>query len=253
MKLGFEGIIPHQAYWAGMNYYDGYSGFDWSDMLLVTKNGIDHLGAPENCGFRNVLHGDAEIYTTGSAYTNIAESYGWMISPSAGATFDLKSGILAAADNSDLIAGFYAFNASGSLTGKLVVDLSNKAVTIDFAKNGAAFKHVYALEFVGYAPGNNGFDGLVMDDLKLHWNGPVPHAHAQLHAPHIHHAVLTNAESALQSGPPDHQTDAEGHGVGPFVGRHAEIMSLASTLGHHGAGNDLTALFALPECHHFGM
>lgn len=252
VKLGFEGLMPKDGYWTSMAYYNGYDGFDWSDMEIITKHGLKVQGLDGDTGFWNVLHGDAECFTAGT-YTNLPLSYGWMISSSPSETFNLKSGIFAAGDNTQLTAGFYAFNASGTLVGKAFVNLTNSPTTIHFANYGIIFKDVYAVKFTGYAFGL-GSDELVMDNLQVHWNGPIPATtHGAFSHPHFH----PHARPVVHAAPiqPFHDHDSSVHSGSPdalaFV-HHGELTSLAAALGHADAGGGLTALFHLPQGDHFG-
>ncbi|HEY2444905.1 MAG TPA: hypothetical protein VGI20_04130 [Rhizomicrobium sp.] len=246
VKLNFEGIIPRSDYWREMNYYDGYQGFDFTDMLLITKKGL-HVTAPPGTGYYNVLHGDAELLTVGGFNTQ----YGWITSPVPGETFNLKSGIFAAGDNTSLPTEFYALNANGQTIGHLDLILDDTATTIDFTNYGHSFRNASTIMIVSYA--NASDDTVVMDNLKIHWNGPIPHGGrmpsiptlpVHRHHPHIAHALSLGATQAH-----------DGHSASDAGGtnsHHGELMSLAAALGHADPGGGLTARFVLPHCDHFG-
>lgn len=250
VKLTFEGLAPRHDYFSDMNYYEGYQGFDFTDMILMTRKGAHILGPPDD-GYKNVLHGDAEIFIHGGG-GNFNAVYGWIASPVSTETFNLKGGIFAAGDNTSLNAAFYAYDSSGHRIGQLSLLFGNTPTTIDFSNYGKSFKDASTIEFVGYSLGG-GDATLAMDNLRVHWNGPipdrggtssVPDLPVHRHHPHIAHALSLGAA----------QTH-DGHAASYVVGtnpHHGELMSLAAALGHADPGGGLTAQFVLPHCDHFG-
>ena len=104
-RLSFEHLVPN-GWYGSMSYYDGYGGFNFEDMQLVTRAWVHQFG--NDSGFKNVLHGGAEICTDGVNQVTLSVGYGWIVSPSPSQTFDFKSGIFAGAVQG-VDAIFYAF------------------------------------------------------------------------------------------------------------------------------------------------
>ncbi len=247
-KLGFEGLV--QDGWYGpMSYYDGYGGFNFEDMQLITRKWITDFGV-WNDGFGSVLHGDAETYTT--AYQSPFGLYSWLIPAAAGETFNLKSGIFAMESGSkENFAFFYGYAANGQLTGKFSIHLTNIATRIDFAHYGSGFRNLAALKVEGYNVQPWYSPLLIMDNIRVHWNGrqPVVRGHdPNLHRAHIVQDVLPHSMS--DRGNAFHQDF--GGNSGNTSAHAGELTSLDAALRHFDPGGGLVDQFSLPHCEHFG-
>lgn len=252
LTLGFEHLAVNKL-GGYMSNYDGYGGFNFEDMQLITRKWIKDGYHLWDEGFGSVLHGNAETYTTG--YPGLPfGSYSWMIPSTAGATFNLKSGIFAMETGSPENFGlFYAYGTDGRLEGKLSVRLTNVARKIDFAHYGGEFNNVAALRVEGYNFAEY-VPILIMDNIKVHWNAgseartvPFRPSVSREHInPHIAHANLFQPDlphgGSVHSGP----DDAYSH-------THHELTSLDAALGRYDPHGGLTALFLLPHGEHLWL
>jgi hypothetical protein len=247
-KLGFEALVPN-GWYGSMSYYDGYGGFNFEDMELVTRKWITEHGLWED-GFGSVLHGDAETYTT--AYEPPFGLYSWMVPGVAGTTFNLKSGIFAMETKSkENFAFFYGYGVDGQLQGKFSLHLTNVATTIDFTHYGSEFKNLTALKVEGYNVYPWYSPILIMDNIRVHWNGRQPGAHgpsSASHRPHIAQDLL--AQSILNHGDGAHPDCGGSSGDTPL--HPGELNSLDTALRHSDPGGGIVEQFSLPRCEHFG-
>lgn len=250
-KLGFEGLIPNGKYSYGyMSNYDGYGGFDFKDMEIISKKCIEEQNL-EDTGFWNVLHGKADTFTIGEGAP--MGLYSWMVPAEPGATFNLKSGIFAAAlANNYFSAEFYPYGPNGEQQGSLSVSLNETATTINFSKYGNEFKDMGELLIVGYSYRESPI--LVMDNLVVHLNAAsVRSTEMPVHLPSLHRHVPHAVTHAMAQ--PNFGNQNSNHTVestaGSFNDHHSELTSLAAAFRHDDLGG-LTAQFALPQFDHFG-
>ncbi|MGH6876925.1 MAG: hypothetical protein ACREHV_06030 [Rhizomicrobium sp.] len=249
----------------------GYGGLDYSD--------VDYLNATywENdktawcdTGFQSVIHGAGEAFTQGPPGQS---SYGFFETPNLNETFSLTSMVAASAWETNQPFEFisYTYKHGKGFVEKAMdtVYLSQTAQTIDFAKisggNPGDFKNVAAVLIVSKAgaAGNTCTYGaayptygnqMAFDNLKVKWNGKIPHggegslvtkglrAHLQHRAAH---AAAQLGSAGHHEGPAhEHAAGSVHHADGN--GYHTQLLSL----GHDPHG--LTGQFHLPAVEHFG-
>lgn len=253
--LTFEGLDFNNYYPVPAADYNGYQGFNYIDMGLLTQSAIQWLGYGNGTGYSNVIDGTTCAFTYVNQFGHGGGSgFGGIISSYAGETFNLKSGVFASAWCSRQPTYFEAFNERGHVTATVEFPLSQTVTTIDFANYGTEFKHIFGLKIIS-EPGGFGVQGfkgyqIAMDDIQVRWNGPIPHSHqSQSHQPRAHASPL--AAAALAEGL--HAGSHEQHSGGvSSTHYHSELESLLQFSGHDGGG-DLTAQFSLPTVdQHFG-
>jgi hypothetical protein len=241
VELTFEGLVPRSDYSAYMAYYNGYQGFNFEDLTLITRKDIVHNDLTKD-GFGNVLHGDAEVYLVGHMGPSFVNgyAYGWLSSSNTDETFDLKSGIFAAAINNKVQMDFRSYEANGGEKADIHIDITKKATTIDFANYGNDFKHITAVEILST---DNAYPyPAVMDNIKVHWNGAIPDARH----PHFSHLLLAAV------GAPAHGAVVENAGWSADSNFHSALTTLTASSEHVDAGIALTSQFMLPGTDHFG-
>ncbi|HEY1614220.1 MAG TPA: hypothetical protein VGF97_11060 [Rhizomicrobium sp.] len=249
-KLTFEGTVASN-YYAYMNNYDGYGGFNFLDVITWGKGFLDSHKAFDGTGYLSALHGNTEVFTLPGS--NIYGGYGagtfYSVSTE---TFDLKSGVFASAWETNQPVQFmsYVLNHKGQFVLKATdtVYLSQTATTIDFGKYGNDFKNIAGFKILStrgsagvysnfYHNVTYGYE-IAMDNVKVKWHGTIPHNHHPVHhvapALHIfardmHHAVAAHAASSTSHG------------------YHSELATLASEYHHSGS---LAQQFSLPHIDH---
>jgi hypothetical protein len=247
-QLTFEGLDFNNYYPVPAGNYNGYEGFNFVDMGLLTGPAIQWLGYGDETGYSNVLNGTTCAFTYFNHFGN-GSGFGEIVSSYAGETFNLKSGIFASAWCSSQPVYFEAVNKRGHITASLDVSLHQVATTIDFSNYGHEFSHISGLRIVS-EPGQYGVQGfkgyqIAMDNIDVRWNGPIPHAH-QARAHIAPQAMAALAEHAADTA---HQQHTAG---GHDTGLHYQSVLDSLSAGHDGGGG-LTSQFSLPEVdHHFG-
>lgn len=258
VELTFENLDLNNYYPVSAHGYDGYMGFNFADMGLLTANAIKFLGYGDFTGYSSALSGTTDAFTYINAFgQNPGSGLGEFFSVDKHETFNLESGTFASAWDSSQPTYFEALNNKGHVTASIKVDLSQStATTIDFANYGSEFQHIFGLRIVSDA-GSHGKYGdwgyqIAMDNIYVHWNGGIPHGH-HAHRSMAPHAVAAPLSSGEHSGWFDHAaTDGTVYSSAQDHGYHSVITTLADMLGHSGAGG-LTADFSLPQFeHHLG-
>lgn len=243
--LTFEGLVPKSQYWGYAAYYDGYRGFDFSDLELITQKGINYEEL-QHTGFQNALHGDCEAFTTGHYGVGSNGSfvtgydYGWIKAPNATYTFNLLKGVFASGSVGKVDLAFRSFYANGTQKAEVHLHVTKNATTIDFAHYGGDFTDISALQIL--STWNDYPYPVVFDNLKVQWNAgarPGPHAH---HHPLIVAALTANSDAATHDADSPH---GAAHDAVPA--HHTELTSL--TGGRAAADVHLTSLFSLPTLH----
>ncbi|HEY2446249.1 MAG TPA: hypothetical protein VGI20_10980 [Rhizomicrobium sp.] len=252
----------------GAGYYgqlaNGYGGFDWSLVDYLNATYWQNVQT-EWCdtGYQNVIHGpsDGYIYKTGLIQSsNLSE------------TFNLRSMIAASAweSNQAFLFNSYVYKHHAFvLKASDYVDFTQTAQTVDFSTVGikaSDFRNVAAVTITqekgiggstcSYGTPTYGVT-LALDNLKVHWNGPIPDAHGTTRTLQTPHGVLprhTVAHVTAQNPMVVHHADggahshtAPGHEASGF---HSMIASLDAALGHE--SGSLTSQFVLPHVEHFG-
>ena len=243
--LTFEGLMQYNQYTAPLYYYDGYRGFDFWDMTLLTKAGIKFEGW-QDTGFANALRGHADVFTAASG-GNQGFGYGYLYSDNHEA-FNLRSAIVASAWDSKQPVYFVSYLADGQKKASIEVTLGQKAVTIDFARYGTDFKNIAELKIFSM-PGSAGHQGktgyqIAMDNIQVHWDGKLPDLF-----PRRAHPVTSPLHSGFGTPAFTHEAGDHSH-TASVAGYHSALDSLDGILDHHAGG--LTSVFALPAVEHFG-
>jgi hypothetical protein len=227
-ELTFEGLVPKNQYWGYAAYYNGYQGFDFTDLTLITKKGV-HYEHLENTGFASALHGDCEAYTTGiaGAASNgsflTGYAYGWISSPNASYSFNLVSGVFASGFTNKVKVAIRTYNADGSQKAEIHLRVDKHATTVDFSHYGNDFTDITSVEIL--STWNDFPYPVVFDNLRMQWNT----APMSLHAHHgmMHASLLGGPHTALYEANPPAATP-------------------------HDIGDHAAHLFALPAVEHFG-
>ncbi|HEX4159178.1 MAG TPA: hypothetical protein VHY79_11935 [Rhizomicrobium sp.] len=257
VELTFENLDYNNYYPVSAHNYDGYFGFNFADMGLLTANAIKFLGYGNFTGYSSVLSGTTCDFTYVNAFGQGGGSgLGEFVPLDKHETFNLQSGTFASAWDSSQPTYFEALNSKGHVTATLEVDLGQSATTVDFAKYGSEFKGISGFKIISEkgTAGKYGFAGyqIAMDNIYVHWNGKIPMEH-RAHGPAIPHAVAAQLASSQHSAWFDHSTGADmTHATAQDHDYHSMISALADTYGHSGGGG-LTADFSLPQMeHHLG-
>ncbi|HTT82021.1 MAG TPA: hypothetical protein VMF67_00920 [Rhizomicrobium sp.] len=264
---GYYGSVP-----------SGYGGFVWSDVDYLNDSYWQNVKTNWcDTGYQNALDGSGLAF---ARYDSVGHygatqyyhpSYGYFRSDNLKDTFNLVSMVAASAWETKQTFQFRSYvyepDKGFVLKGIATIKIGQTAQTIVFADlqqtsvQRAAFDHISALRIVSaggsfgntcsygagdYTRGNQ----LAFDNLKITWNGGVPHGAGRAPAKPLlanHHGAPVAAHLAanmhaahaapIESATLDHATD----------GYHSELQSLP---GHGPAG--LTAQFDLPSVEHFG-
>jgi hypothetical protein len=258
VELTFENLDYNNYYPTSARNYDGYDGFNFADMGLLTANAINFLGYGNFTGYSSALSGTTDAFTYVNRFGHGGgEGLGEFVSLNKHETFNLQSGTFASAWDSSQPTYFEALNSKGHVTATLEVDLGQTATTINFASYGSEFKNISALKIISEKgqTGKYGFAGyqIAMDNIYVHWNGQIPTGH-RAHGPVAPHPVAALLSSNQHSAWFDHATTGDAmHPSGQDHIYHSAIASLADMYGHPG-GEGLTADFSLPQVeHHLGM
>jgi hypothetical protein len=181
MKVGFEDLAGDGVYYAPLAKYDGYDGFNFSDMFLLTKAGMEHFGL-EDTGFKSVMHGHAEGFT---AYHYAYVTYGSFASAN-GQKFNLKSGYFAnALARHKYPVHIYGYDGRSYVYG-VTLNLGHHATYINF---GGALNGVTSV--VIFSSGSYRCLPVAFDNLKVEWiHSPAEGFRSS--APHPQHAVPWN-------------------------------------------------------------
>jgi hypothetical protein len=251
VELSFQGLDQNGYYPVSASNYDGYQGFNFADMGLLTSSAIQFLGYGTGTGYSNVI-GNGEN-ACAFTYDNIfgqGTGFGAIISPT-DETFTLKKGTFASAWEIEQPTYFVAIGRNGHVKASVEFHLNQGADTIDFTKYGTDFRNVLSVEIIS-KPGLKGIQGftgyqIAMDNLYINWNGSIPgsrHARAPHHPVVASAAHLPNAHATSTS-----HAEIQHHATG----YHSVVTSLAGSLGHSDGGG-LTAEFSLPQSEHvFGV
>lgn len=266
--LGFNGFDNFSGHYYGpMSANDGYGGFDYgTDVFFMNRstwtspNGVGYQNGWCDTGYQNACHGkgDVWIYQTGVMESaNLKE------------TFSLKNMIAAASWSDDQPWRFSSYvykNGTLHLKASDTIYIGQTAQRINFLKidGKGAFENIsaFTIQMEGYGRlGNTCNDGtgaygtqLVLDDLKVRWNGKVPVGGAA-----GHHQMLVPPHLGYHKHPtvmpvPGHEHPSQPAHAGQSVGAPHENGSGAYhtqlLLLHHDPG--LTGEFALPQPEHFG-
>ena len=258
VELTFENLDFNNYYPVSARGYDGYQGFNFVDMGLLTQSAVQYLGYGNWTGYTSAIGNST---TCAFTYVNAfghggGEGLGEILSPDKHETFNLRSGTFASAWDSKQPTYFEALDAKGHVTATVEVTLSQTATTIDFASYGSEFRHISGLKILSEkgTAGKYGFAGyqIAMDNIYVHWNGSIPRGH-HTHAAAAHHiaAPLVSDQHAAWSSDPGVADHA--HTAIHDPAYHSAITSLTDLLGHSGSGG-LTADFSLPQPdHHMGL
>jgi hypothetical protein len=267
--LNFNGF---SGYYSSVS--QGYGGLDYSDVDYMNASYWKNVQTNWcDTGYQNVIHGTGEAFTWG---LNGGQSYGLLQSSDLKETFNLDSMIAASAWETNQPFTFISYTYKNHVgfveKASDTIYLSQTAQKIDFAKLATGkptdFKDIAAVLIVSasgsygntcsygrntYTTGNQ----MAFDNLKVTWNGKIPHGHggkpvmtgllAQLHHHGAHVAAAHLVTDIQHQGAAVHQP-----GAAP---QHAEGSNLYHTeLQGIGAGQpgDLTAQFQLPQVEHFG-
>jgi hypothetical protein len=232
---GYYGSIPN-----------GYGGFDWTDVYYV--NNSDY-GGQESCdqGYHYPIDG------RGEAVLGPAES-GTVESANLSETFTLKSMLAESGATSGAPILFTSYTYSSGTFAEKAADwiyVTPGVMKIDFATLGEKgdFQNIAAMHMlVGSAAYGTSYghdhvgNGLVFDNLKVHWNGKIPGDDAG-----AGHSIIPQARHAAQLlsvNPGD--SFACSHSSRDA---HSEYHS---SPGHTWSGDDFTSQFALPHVDHSG-
>lgn len=257
-ELTFENLDFNNYYPVSARAYDGYQGFNFIDMGLLTQSAVEWLGYGDWTGYTAAIGNSTTCaFTYGNAFGgNGSGGLGEMRSADKHETFNLKSGTFASAWDSVQPTYFEALNSRGQVTATVEVNLGQTATTINFGSYGSEFKHISGLKIVsepGQA-GKYGFAGyqIAMDNLYVHWNGSIPGEHQHHRAPG--HAIAAPLATVQHDQWSNHSAATDsGHTLAPDHGYHSVITSLSDVFGHTGGGG-LTADFSLPQLeHHLGL
>jgi hypothetical protein len=257
VELTFENLDYNGYYPVSAHNYNGYMGFDFADMGLLTASAIKNLGYGDFTGYSSALSGTTDAFTYINPFGQSPGSgLGELLSADKRETFNLQSGTFASAWDSSQPTYFEALNKKGHVTASVEVNLGQTATTINFANYGSEFQNISGLKIVSElgTDGKYGFRGyqIAMDNIYVHWNGSIPHGH-RTGARDMHHAVAAPLASAQHETWFDHSTtDGTAHGAGVDRDYHSMLTSLSDIFGHPGSGG-LTADFSLPQVeHHLG-
>jgi|ERR1700733_3790150 len=253
-ELTFENLDFNNYYPVSAPNYDGYQGFDFADMGLLTADAIQFLGYGDFTGYSSVLSG-----STTCAFTYInrfghggGSGLGELLSSDKHETFNLQNGTFASAWDSKQPTYFEALDRNGHVTATVYVALSQAPLTIDFTAYGSEFQHISGLKIVSEkgTPGKYGLTGyqIAMDNIYVHWNGKIPYE-ARSHGPAIHHASpfvseqhggwFNHSDWRDMAGPSGQDHDFQG------------VTSLPGVNQSDGAGAH-SGLSLPPVDHHFG-
>ncbi len=260
---GYYGSVP-----------EGYGGFVWSDVDYLNASYWQNVKTNWcDTGFQNVIDGNGLAYTWGQ---QDLQSFGYFATENAKETFSLVSMVAASGWETKQPFTFisYVYKPFKGFVEKaqVTLDLSQTAQKIVFAdlpnltSQRTDFENISAVRITsgsqGGTYGNTCSYGtsehtygnqLAFDDLKIKWNGAVPHGGGHppstpLQASLHHHGSPAAHLAANLHAAHTHAVDGAGtashHGSG---GYHTELLSLP---GHDPSG--LTAQFHLPAVEHFG-
>jgi hypothetical protein len=267
--LNFNGF---SGYYGSVS--QGYGGLDYSDVDFMNASYWENVKTNWcDTGYQNVIHGAGEGFTWG---LNGGLSYGLLQSSDLKETFNLDSMIAASAWETNqpftFISYTYKNHVGFAKKASDTVYLSQTAQKIDFAKLGTGkptdFKNIAAVLIVSgsgsygntcsygtntYTTGNQ----MAFDDLKVTWNGTIPHGHggkpvttgllAQFHRHGAHVAaahVVTDYQHPVAA---DHQSGPALQHIEGSGAYHTELQAIGA-----GQPGDLTAQFLLPQVEHFG-
>jgi len=258
VELTFENLDYNGYYPVSAHNYDGYMGFNFADMGLLTANAIKWLGYGDFTGYSSALSGTTDAFTYINRFgQGGGNGLGEFVSLNKHETFNLQSGTFASAWDASQPTYFEALNNKDHVTATLKVDLrQSAATTVDFANYGSEFQDISGLRIVSEkgTAGKYGLQGyqIAMDNIYVHWNGSIPKGHAA-HRSLAPHAVAAPLASSQHSAWFDHSTTGDvTHTPAQDHDYHSVITSLADVLGHSGGGG-LTADFSLPQIeHHIG-
>jgi hypothetical protein len=154
----------------------------------------------------------------------------------------------------------YVYNQRGKLTEKasVTINISQATSNLNFSKYGGDFRHISAFKIVAtrgsagvynhyYHSTTYGYE-IAIDNLKLAWNGPIPHGARSGHHAHLPHTAVRAHGVAHPGGGDGHGPPASSHITGhhtqPY---HSVLATLASIYEHSGS---LTEQFHLPRIEH---
>lgn len=251
----------------------GYGGFVWSDVDFMSSSyWQDSKTNWCDTGYQNVLDGNglafsrfggAGYYTQQGTYT---PSFGYFRPENIKETFSLVSMVAASAWETNQPFKFTAYVYDPGVgflkKGSVTLHIGQTAQTIDFEHLSSptilshTFDNISAVRITSgsgsigntcsYGSGQPTYGNeLAFDDLKIKWNGGVPHGVGGA----VRHPLLGHHQVAPAAHLPNlhalsHATEgASSHHAAS--GYHAELMSLHDSSG-------LTSLFHLPSAEHFG-
>jgi hypothetical protein len=257
---GYYGSVPQ-----------GYGGFVWSDVNFLNASYWQNEKTNWcDTGYQNVIDGNGLAYSWGQQEK---QSYGYFRSENIRQTFSLVSMVAASAWESNQPFKFTSYiyepHVGFVVKASVTLSLSQTAQTINFSHLPVpvavtdAFDNISAVRITSgtgtygntcsYGAGHPTYGNeLAFDDLKIKWNGAVPHGTGRAPGrpllpnqhghgtPDAHLVNLHAAQAHAANG-----ADAASHHAANAY--HAELMSLS---GHDTAG--LTAQFHLPAIEHFG-
>jgi len=247
----------------------GYGGFDWVDVNYMNATYWEKVETNWcDTGYQNVILGTGEAYSYD--LPNNQSPPAQIVTPDLYETFSLTSMRAASAWETKQPFTFNSYTWSdGQFTLKAsdTVKLSQTPQTIDFAKIGKPtdFQDIARVSIVaGYGKYGNtctygayGFttgSELAFDNLKVVWNGKIPHGHLNNTAMKQlllgHHHSPAYAAAHLVTGGGHDESSAGGHPTSGHAdnGYHTQLLSLPGD-GHE---SGLTSQFALPQVTHFG-
>jgi hypothetical protein len=247
-------------YYGAMSGQDGYGGFNYSGLVeylnAIWWENIDTYWC--DTGYQNVAA------ATGATAVAYIYEYGTFTSANPKETFDLKSFVAAAAWSANMEWQLSTYSAKGIHTMDFYVT-DAPGTTAQLIKVSNAVGHAitgFNLLMLNAGTGGNtctstgGYSGgivgyqIAFGDMKITWNGKIPHGggHSLLgHSTHAHHHATPAPlhSNNLASTPAAHGTHASGHTGAPAY--HTQLLAF----GHDPGG--LTREFNLPQTEHFGL
>lgn len=260
---GYYGSVPQ-----------GYGGLIWSDVDFLNASYWQNVKTNWcDTGYQNVVSGNGLAYTWGN---QDAQSFGYFASMNPTHTFNLVSMVAASAWETNqpftFISYVYKPFAGFVVKASVNLELSQTAQKIVFAdlpslsSQSGDFQDISAIRIVsgaqGGSYGNTCSYGtsehtygneLAFDDLKITWDGGIPHGRGHLPARPLlagsHHngAPVAHLVANLHIANGHAAGGAGAHSHHDTGGYHTELLSLS---GHDPSG--LTAQFHLPAIEHFG-
>jgi hypothetical protein len=253
-KVTFEGFTGYYG-----SVPQGYGGFIWSDVEYLNSSYWQDVKTDWcDTGYQNVLDGSGLAYTSGPVDNS---SYGYFRTENIKETFSLVSVVAASAweTNQPFIFIGYVYEPHKGFVQKasMTFYLSQTAQKIDFAQlsnltsTSNPFSNISAVRIIShsgtygntcsYGQGHPTYGNeLALDDLKVKWNGKVPH---KAGPPPAKPLLLSVHGTPVSEFVNPHS--AQGNAA--VDGYHPELRSPPS---HDTAGP--AAQFHLPGVEHFG-